>query len=170
MFNAHLWISLLKVEQSNGGGYGSGDDHGKHRKGRKGWYSVHFLRQDISRVTSEVPWGCCASPAPVLLLGLGAVPAGACHHRAHDVYPGPGERHLQHTQGANDSLQNMSREEPFTIENYLIKVQSVKNLFKENMTPFYAGISNQSMPFRHLDLILAATTFHISSILRPQNW
>ena len=84
-----------------------------------------YLELDISDLTSAVPRGCgpCPCPAPVLLLGLGAVPAGACHHRAHDVHTGPGGRHLQHTQGANDSLQNMSREEPFTIEKDLIEVQ-----------------------------------------------
>ena len=52
-----------------------------------------YLELDISDLTSAVCRGCGPSPAPVLLLGLGAVPAGACHHRAHDVHPGPGERH-----------------------------------------------------------------------------
>ena len=87
-----------------------------------------YLELDISGLTSAVARGCGPSPAQVLLLGLGAVPAGACHHRAHDVHPGPGGRHLQHTQGANDSLQNMSREEPITIEKDLIEVQNECNI------------------------------------------
>ena len=89
-----------------------------------------YLELGISNLTSAVARGCGPSSAPVLLLGLGAVPAGACHHRAHDVHPGSGWRHLQHTQGANDSLQNMSREEPFTFttEKVLIEVQHECNI------------------------------------------
>ena len=96
-----------------------------------------YLELDISGVTSAVARGCGPSSAPVLLLGLGAVPAGACHHRAHDVHTGPGGRHLQHTQGANDSLQNMSREEPFTTENDLIEVQNKCKIF----TPIFQNVT-----------------------------
>ena len=96
-----------------------------------------YLELNISGVTSAVLRGCGPSSAQVLLLGLGAVPAGACHHRAHDVHPGSCGRHLQHTQGANDSLQNMSREEPITIEKDLIEVQNKCEIF----TPIFQNVT-----------------------------
>ena len=150
MFNAHLWISLLRVEESNGGGDGSGDDNGKHRKGRKGWYSVHLptARYISSNFSSPLRLLRQSNPRPAAGAGCctcwGLSPSSPwCSSRAwraaSPAYPRSRWFSTKYVEGA---------EQPFTIENYLlIKVHSVKNLFKEKMTPFNAGISNQNIKF-----------------------